>query len=388
MRLLLTALFAVMSFPWVARAYPDYAILHHINSCTACHESPVGGGPRNKNGKLYGAHGFKLNPFLINDLVSADFRAMYFYPQHVTQTKSGFGLMAGNVAAHIPLDPDKKFKLVIEHNLAGFSGAPNRDTYLLYQFHPPETARWVSSVLAGRFRLPFGLVTDEHRTYTKVQTRTSYIDLWGGALLSGDPSLNFHYDFALINGEATGAASLNNAQAARWGEVLNLRWMLNSVLLGGSVMHVDRGRDPSMGASAVYGLWSLQRMSDGAIPVTLRLEYDRSWKNDANLQAGFVSDPAYQTSLASATSEGIWAQANWYLSSRFWIIYKFDWLKPDRVYPADFYERHGLGFNWVIGPDVMIQTRGELARATHPSEKNGLGWAAQDSLWALLRVEL
>src|SRR5882672_1001588 len=83
--------------------YEQYAARYNINSCTACHISPTGGGPRNVDGKLFGAHNYQANPLLIQPFVSGDFRALYYYPQRPGESKGGMGVMSGSIAGHVHL---------------------------------------------------------------------------------------------------------------------------------------------------------------------------------------------------------------------------------------------------------------------------------------------
>lgn len=375
-------------FSGQVHAYPEYAVRLNIIRCTACHISPVGGGPKTVNGKLFGAHGYKINPVLAQDYVGADFRALYYYPEHPSSTKGGDGVMSGSVSGHVALDEASRVHLVIEHNIAGFSAAPFRDTYALFKFHA-ESAKphWLDSVLIGRFRLPFGIITDEHRTYTRVQTSTEWFTFQSGALLSGTPTDQLHYDLALLNGDQAAGSTLNEGQAERFGGSFNLRYMPGPVLLGFSTAYFNaKVAKDSRSLDSVYGILSIGRWTNDRVPLSLKLEFDRAKNSNAGLARGFASDPKFVTAVKSAQSHGWLARFDYALNSKWDLIYKYELLTPDRDFPADFYERHGLGFRVAIAPGTVIQTRTELARATHPSEKAKTGSAAQNASYAILQV--
>ncbi|MGZ3722694.1 MAG: hypothetical protein ACXVA9_07190 [Bdellovibrionales bacterium] len=371
-----------------ATALPEYSARYGINSCTACHESPVGGGPRNINGKLFGAHGYKINPFLVQDYVSADFRALFYYPEHANETKSGMGIMSGSVAGHVALDEEKKIHLVIESNVAGFQQAMLRDTYALYKFSTDERPAWFESLLVGRFRAPFGIITDEHRTYTRIQSGTEWFSMEAGALLSGQTGkANLHYDLAWLNGENTGGQSIAQNGAGRWGTVLNLRYMPGPAMFGASYSyHRHDPKSESRTAASFYTVVSVARWSDGKIPLTVELEHVRATNWGGNLGRGFINDPGYAASLTSTQSYGYLAQVIWDLSHKFSWIYKFDWLVPDQNFPSDFYQRHGLGLRYWFGPNAWLQVRTEVARASPPSEVGGQSLGAQNASFAILQL--
>jgi hypothetical protein len=372
-----------------ASAYFEYAARYNINSCTACHLSPAGGGPRNSNGKQFGAHGYKINPLLVQDYVSADFRALFYYPNYASESKSGFGVMSGSVAGHVALDAENKIHLVIEQNIAGFQQANLRDTYALYRFSPEAKPAIFELLQAGRFRAPFGIVTDEHRTYTRIASGTEWYAMEAGALLSGSTVKGqLHYDLAMLNGENTGGQALAQNGAGRWGTVANLRYMPGPVTFGSSYSyHRHAPRSESRTAFSLYSVISLARWTNEKIPVTVELEHLNAWNWSSNFTRGWVNDPAYAASLSATAAEGWLAQVFWDMSRRFTWIYKFDWLVPDRNFAADYYQRHGFGLRYWLGPGTWVQLRTEIARATQPSEKSGYSLGAENASFALLQLE-
>lgn len=377
--------------PLAALAYPEYAVRFNNIRCTACHVSPVGGGPRNTYGKLFGAHGYKINPVLAQDYVSADFRALYYLPQRSSDSRDGMGVMSGSVAGNVALDEEQRIRLVLEHNVGGFAAGPYRDSYALFHFNNPNDGKnhWADSLMVGRFRTPFGIVTDEHRTYTRVQSATEWYTMETGFLFSGTPSDSIHYDLALINGENQTGQTLNKGASARWGSVANLRYMPGPIMLGASFSYYDR--EPSSSsrqAASFYTLISIGRWTNDVIPVAVALEHVRAKNWGSHLGQGFAKDSTYVSSVSSAQSEGWLASLEYRLNPRFVLIYKYDLLLADQNFPADFYSRHGLGFKWYVGPNVMIQTRTEFARATHPSEKGSTGVGGQSATYGLLQLSL
>ena len=157
-------------------ARPEYAARHRITSCTACHYSPAGGGLRTRYGKEYGAHNFKMSSFGQQDWVSADVRFMYVNPQQHQQARGGLAVMAGILGATAPITPEEQksaIRLVYTHDIAGLAGA--LESYVRYRrFADPEVHWYPQYFLLGRFHAPFGLMTDEHRTYTKMQSLSDW----------------------------------------------------------------------------------------------------------------------------------------------------------------------------------------------------------------------
>lgn len=371
-------------------AYPEYAVRYNMISCTSCHVSPVGGGPRNVEGKLFGAHGYKINPILVQNYLSADLRGLYYYPQRPGPAKSGMGVMQGSVAGHVWLDEEQTIRLVLEHNIAGFSQAQYRDTYALIRLSERKKLySWFDTLIVGRFRSPFGIVTDEHRTYVRVQTATEFYTFQTGAMLSGNPSSQWHYDLAVVSGENSTGQSLQQGQAERMGSVLNIRWMPGSIMFGASGSYNEH--DPigeSTKAVSLYSILSIGRWTNDRIPVFVHVEHSRAKNWNNNLGRGFANSTDYVTSIAQSESHGWLALVEWALTNRLNLIYKYDLLQPDRDYPADLYERHGLGVRWVFGPNAIVQLRTEFARATHPSENASTAIGGQNATFAILQLSL
>ena len=369
-----------------AFAHLEYSARYNIVSCRACHVSPAGGGPRTFDGKLFGAHGYQLNGKLVQDYVSADFRALYYYPQRVTSAKGGLAVMAAAISGHAALDEQKKVELVVGTNIAGFSAAPLYETYVLYNFS--NEPAWLETMVLGRIRPAFGIMTDEHRTYTRIQTATDWNSYETGAMVSGQaPVFPLHLDATLVSGEKSPGNSLPQAAAVRWGTLLNARYMLGPAIVGVSFSyHRHDPRSDSRTAWSLYSVISVSRWSENRVPLTLELETVHAANWGAALGRGFAADLNYVNALGGARSEGWMVKLIWSAVRNLDLIYKLDYLVPDRNYPADVYDRHGVGLRWFAGPGVIAQVRYELARATPPSEAESTATAAQDAAFGILQL--
>jgi hypothetical protein len=375
-----------ISFAVKVEARPEYAVRYNNNSCTSCHFSPVGGGPLNYQGKLFQNRWFKNTPIEIQKYVSAKFMQLGYVPESQKTSSGGLGLMSGSLAVHVPLAKDESSYLVIDNNLAGFAAAPLRDSYVLYKFEPKKLYNWFDTLLVGRFRAPFGLATEEHRTYTRMQTGTRWFDFENGILLSGNPSSKLHYDFGLVNGKNFSGQSLNPGQADQWATILNIRYMPGFVMFGSSLSHYKTNDAYSSSAWTLYSLISFARWNYSLVPASLKLEYAEAKGFNSILNQGNASDPAYVNSILGSRSKGILARLDWLLTKKLTLVYKYDWLTPDMDFPIDIYERHGLGFRWSISPYTFLTMRSEIARATHPSESVKVGQLSQNANFLILEA--
>ncbi len=368
-------------------ARPEQAVLLNNIRCTSCHYSPVGGGPKNKNGKLFQNRLFQANPLLVQDYFSADVRALYYQPETPSDSKGGMGLMSGSMAGHVALDRAETIRLVVEHNFAGFAAAPYRDTYLLVNFAKLKDDSWFETLLVGRFRLPFGIVNDEHRTYTQIISNTQWFTFQNGLMLSGTPSSKIHYDFGLVNGINSTGQSLGQGQAEQFGGFFNIRYMPTFFWIGFSGRYHETAGTQTSQAWSLYTVASINRLTNNKIPLSVNFEWTQSQGFNSILSQGYVSDPQFARASLLSKAEGLLAQLEYWLTPKLSLIYKYDWLIPDRKFPDDLYERHGMGIRWMIAVSIGLQLRSEMARATHPSEMTKQGTLAQDAHFAILEVK-
>ncbi|MCB0386281.1 MAG: hypothetical protein KDD43_12885 [Bdellovibrionales bacterium] len=394
---LFAGLCGFLLIPLESQARPEYAVRHGFTRCTTCHLSPAGGGPRNVMGKAFGLRGFSPGPYNSQDVWSADVRGLYFYPENPTTGKGGMGVMAGNLSANLPIHTDEvsktKLRAVLSHNVGGFpAGAGSPREVVLRWGLKDDSAGGLGPqyALLGRFVSPFGILTDEHRTYTKLQTKSTWNDLDMGAMFSGDPLGFVHYDLAVVNGQKTAGAGIAAGNAATWGGVLNLRFLSTSFPLGFGLsgLHYEKVKDQdSPSAGAAYLMLSLDKLTGSTIKGALMAEYviAQGWNSTLN---NFFTDAAYQTSLATSESEGWYAFLTWELTEKLSFVYKYDQFTPDRKFTADSYTRHGAGFKYYFGPNLFTQIRVEKADATHPTEDQGTETGALDATWAYLQLSI
>ena len=378
-------------------ARPEYAARYHVNRCTVCHVSSVGGGVRNKNGKLYGLRNLGVNAFSTQDLISADIRALYYQPEKPSSTPGGLGIMAANVSANVPVHnltlKTPGLRVVLSENVGGFPGGAGgpRDAYARIKYYSDNETHWYPQyVLLGRFHAPFGVMNDEHRTYTKIQTKTTWHDFEMGAMFSGDPLESLHYDLALVNGKKTGGVSLGSGVATQWGSVLNFRWTPAKLplVLGFSSSYLDGlqgGHSPFSGS--LYSIVTLDKITHYHVRGSVILEYVEAkfWNSSIS---NFISDSSYQTAVQDSQSTGWWAQFNYELNPRWTLNYKYDQLILDKKFPGDGYIRNGFGFTYVADANVLLKARLEKALATASAEANGSERGALDAGWLEIQLYL
>lgn len=386
-------------FSGLALARPEYAVRSGINRCTACHYSPAGGGPRNLEGKYFGSAGYKLSPFSAQKFAGAEVKFLYYSPEKRTEVRNGLAAMMGSVWAAIPLMEDEKAttRLVGEQNIGGFSAAGPRHLYLQIAANDGLRESWLPQhIQFGRMIPPFGIMTDEHRTYVRLQSASAWNqNVAIGALLAANPYDSLHYDIAVLNGgPLTDGSRLTTGQASQWGYLGNIRFQPSKggFMLGLSALHYDAdvgAGKTSRAAQSAYGVFSIQRWTGGRVPATVLAEYAEAVNMNGTFTNTFVSDvTAYGPSVASTRSRGILGQLNYDLTPKVQLQYKFDWLVLDSNFPADAYDRHGFGVKHYFGPNMWFQMRYERATSSRPGEEAGTGAGAIDAFWTVVNAAL
>ena len=387
MNVLLSA-FLVLAFSLLsieeAQSRPEYAVQHNIVSCTACHASPSGGGIRNEYGKLYGLArlGKKPNQKNISENAkfwAADFRAIYFIPEERTpeppnypQAKSGFGIMSSILSANAPVLSDdtdgSELSVVAAYNMGVFE-QKMRESYLRYR--PSEDGPYI---VVGKFNAPFGLLTDEHRTYIRMQSRTSLNDFQSGAMISQDfKNANAHVDLALVNGLQSGPAEAEGSfsNGSTWGAFFNIRYSPNRMpfFVGTSAQYSERRRgEEDPWAYSIYNVTSLNQLTGYRIAGSLLFEFSEAdnW-NDNSINPDIsrrVSSTLISTNaLKTSTSRAWLGQLNLDLTRKWILTYKYESITLDKDFSGDAFERNGIGFKYFVNNNLILLSRAEFSKA-------------------------
>lgn len=373
-------------------ARPEYAVKVKA-SCTACHVAPWGGGPRSVYGKIYGSHNLGMAKTSSSDLFYGDLRTIAFYPINPAQRTNGIATMEIAPSANVPIieSPEgSEFRAVATYNFAPIAPGP-REAYMRWRPFA-EDSGILGYVTFGRINVPFGLFTDEHRSYTKLQTNTSLNAFNQGLAISGSLYQGLQYDWALLSDMQS--ASFSNG-GLTWATVLNLRYSPPELpfSIGISAQHQSMTTLPNPRAATVYGVFSVDSLTGGDIPLSLLGEVSvaQNWnqsKINPGLGAFFIPAAAapFQSATQLSTSRGYQSMAKVTLSDRWTVLYKFDYLALDANFTADAFARHGLGINYFFNSNLMIDTRVEKSLVGRPEIKGSSVFGAEDCFLAMLRL--
>lgn len=385
----------LLILPLWGQARPEYAARHGLVSCTACHASPSGGGIRTEYGKIYGARGFETNDNHERPYYQVDARAILTTTQEVREGRNGFALMELLGAVNVPvLDGENQAtNFVASYYFGAFNQAVVvRDTYVRWQNKKSDLLEYVT---VGKFIAPFGLLTDEHRTYTRWQSRSTWNNFDMGAMLSGKLLPELHWDFAAVNGFQASATEGegNFSTGDTYGLYLNLRSrpFKRSLLLGasGSFYRRHSGQE-SPYAVSVYSALGLEGLTGGRLRGSLLAEYVRSqyWSDGTiNPEFGRVFagglDSGYVDALKYEIAEGYYLQLLIDMTRNLALQYKWDKFIPSVNYRGDFFERYGLGFRWQASANLQWMARAEWVDIGRPDVEKAAAGIAADNYWLL-----
>jgi hypothetical protein len=396
--------FLLSSISW---ARPEYAAQVGVVSCTACHVNPSGGGLRNAYGKNFGLRNMGKNSISQKwTWFGGDVRALHFLSEETQVNKTpgynprgGLGIMSSIVSANIPVDQivdedstENPLSLMVAYNFGQFQTEVGlRETYIRY-----EDRRSKSIFSFGKFLAPFGLLTDEHRAYARIQSRTTYNDFQTGLMWSWDSKNDMvHTDVALTQGvqaspaEAEGSLSNGKTYAA----FANVRHVVPMVPMTVGASYQTNQRSEGLNdpwAWSVYQVLSLNKLTRYWFNGAVLLEYQRAkYWNDSTINPDVnqrISSTVIGSGLvARSESEGWFGQLNWDLSPKWTVMYRYDHLVFDKDFSGDAFRRHGVGFRWFMAGNLNLMTRYEFAKAgsgavqvTEPG--------AQNALWSVLHM--
>lgn len=395
------ALIALSSYSEISQARPEYAIRHGFVSCMQCHVSPVGGGIRNSNGKLYGFKGYESNSLSLNEYYQADVRSAFMHTHgDGIPSRRGFLVMSTNGAVALPIIKSQDGWSTTYVGSYGFGMLETgiRDSYAI--FKPDSLTGWVTAVLVGRTKPPFGILTDEHRTYTRVQSRTSFTagDFDTGVMVSGTPLYSLHYDFMFTSGDRGSGAS-TGAATNPWGFYANLRtvpWN-GPIFLGAS--YNELGTQTLNYDATATSLWTgiaLEKVTFGLVPGTFILEGSRAhgWNNTTlnptlGRTFGSAAQPAWFTSIADAWSEALLAQLSIYTTPHLTALAKAEQFTPDINLSGDSFFRYGGGVRWYFNSNMNLALIYESSYSTRAGMNGTAGVPAVERFaYALLHIWL
>jgi hypothetical protein len=383
-------------------ARPEYATKEKAN-CIACHVNPWGGGPRNLFGKVYGAHGFNPAKTSSLDVYYADVRFIDYLPtKKTTQRPNGLALMEAAVTGNVSIIQGEKgseMRGVLTYNMSPLAGSEVREAYARFQL-AAEGAAIPTEIMVGRFYVPFGLLTDEHRTYTRLQTNTMFNNYDVGGSISWNFNPDWHWDLALVNDFQTGGNF--TANDLTFGLVANTRWNPHQLpfLLGLSGNFQKTTKFPQPFAVSEYGVLSFDRLTQNKISASLSLEAVEAvnWNNPAlnngqinpGLSPFFIpsSDAAYQSAINYKQSRGYYALFKYNLTHVWTPFYKLDYLNLDTSTDSNQFLRHGFGVEAYLNSNLILNVRYEYASVARPEIVDTNVLATQTDIFAMLRVWL
>jgi hypothetical protein len=396
---LITVFALTISTPALAR--PEYATKEKLN-CVACHASPWGGGPRTVMGKTYGSHGHTPAKTSSSDLYYASLRFIDYYSTDSTHKRAnGAGIMEAAVTGNVPIiqnDDGSEMRGVLTYNIPTLAPANLREAYIRWQLSA-QSGRTPTYVLVGRFYMPFGLLTDEHRAYTKIQTNMTINNFDIGAALSVNPTESFHFDLALVNDFQTGGAF--NTGELPWGVVGNVRWNPESLplLFGVSGNYEHTITVPQPYAGSFYSVLSADRLTDNTVSGSLQAEavWAKNWNNPAvntglvnpSLSQYFIpaANSGYLPSVLDTTSFGIFGQAKYNLTHVWTLMYRLDYFAPDMGTLSNHYVRNGFGFESYLNSNLIWQVRYETVSVPgFIDSSSNTTFATQSDIFTMLRL--
>lgn len=387
-----------------AFARPEYGARYGVVNCAACHSSPFGGGSKNVYGKLFFTRSKPIGNLTPSELYSLDLRINGLFPRDAEVNNNGVAIMSTVGAAHIPVetgDPNIRTKFVGDYDF-GVLGPGLRNVFVLVENSAHEPSRWLKHILVGKFNVPFGLMTDEHWSFLRLQTRTTINDFDTGVGLSGDPVERLHYDFAVTSSNTTsnavsgkftpGTATSPESKQGYW---LNLRADLQPIPLSiglSGMKHFLYSTSLDPWATSFYTILSFERATRGAVPVTLLFEtaHAQGWNsNSYGLVSNFTSSADYLTSVEKKKSLGFSGEIQYdVLPQTLTLSYKYEKLMLDEDFGGDVFVKQNQGVKWYLTSNLNLHFRHEDGYSTVAAFKKDSSRALKEYYYIILHYWL
>ncbi len=198
------------------KALPYYSA-KEATRCGTCHFNPTGGMLRTQTGVNFAMndHSFQeqdqaekppLNFNLGENLtLGSDMRFSYIYQDSIPSNLSSFFSMQGSIYLAAKLDPHL---VLFYNNDFGYANTPvgpqNRELWGMFQRFP-----FNSYVKVGRFKVPYGIRTEDHTSFIKDFLGFGNRSQDNGVEIGFTPA-TFFWHLALTNGAGDPAIALDN----------------------------------------------------------------------------------------------------------------------------------------------------------------------------------
>ncbi len=391
----LLVLFITFSHDLMAR--PEYAN-REKQRCISCHVSPYGSGARRSYGKVYANEEYEGSQTSDNELYFADFRTVYLKKTNISNSDKmdGFTVMMAALTANIPIVKQEKgfdTRIVLTHDL-GTLAPGTREAYALFENTNNESL--LSSIKIGKFISPFGLLTDDHRTYTKMLTMSSMREFEAGAVFSGEVTDSLHYDVAITNGfQNKGNFSSNDSTYA---VVSNVQYMPETwpIFLGSSYSrHMAKKDRPLPWAYSLYFVIDGHTLTKEWLDMDFSFEYTQARYLNSSGHNTYISRfvdssklPNYASAIESSISNAIMAKALWSLTTNTELAYKYNMALPDNDFRDDQFSRHALWLRYRLNSNTYLTLRGDLTKVKRQGIKELGSWSVDNDVLLLLHVWL
>jgi len=264
------------------------------------------------------------------------------------------GLAIMQAIAGIDWVLNKKLNFIFRYDL-GFLGPGVRELYFDFE------TDYFDNIRLGRFPLNFGFRLEDHRVYTKRYFATSYNDFETG--------FEFYKSFGnarlvacLVQGLNTGDSFETNKILITPCADLRVDFSLGALdfttgLSGFKTVQL-KGEEVPADSSAAATAFLKAAWKKFTFTSEVTIGHNRN--NIIPTLNSFIGNPAYVATLKNQDSLGILALVEYRLFRSFNILYEFDRIIFDTRFTGDYFDKHGVGFDWKINANAEIEVRAEL----------------------------
>ena len=372
-------------------ARPQYAVKSGSVNCIMCHQSPAGGGPRNVYGKIYASRGLGMGKHSSTDLYAAEVRAIGSWKtEDTSKNNNGFSIMNSTVSTAVPVLTNAdgtNYKAIGSYDFQGYTRDSSAELYFRHE-NNSATGFKPKHIIVGKFNVPFGLFTEEHRTYTKKQVNNSLNQYDIGGMISGDIISSTHYDFALTQGYHNFKGSDADSETT-WSTTLNLRQLLGPMYVALSGIYTKSLVRPSPWAISLNSAINISFLSSTLlIEAVVAKNYNNTDNNEEIARTGFgfidsTKEATYLADIANKQSAGIYLRWDFDVKKDLVAFYKLDGFAPDKNHLRDYYLKHTVGARYFINSNMDVDIRYEATDVKRAQSELAGVWASKDAVLVL-----
>jgi hypothetical protein len=132
----------------------------------------------------------------------------------------------------------------------------------------------------------------------------------------------------------------------------------------------------------------LNNLTFQSVAGSLSIEYVEAQYWNSSLKGKYIGNNTYADSVANETSAGLLSRVEIEIGPKFQLLYQFEDLALNKLFPNDSYSRHSYGFKYWVAANTSLLARWMQSSSGHPLEAASTTRWNSDAFFMVLQTAL